>query len=121
MGRSSHAGVELILRELGELLFAGEELEDDGEGEHSEGACYGGGGLRCGGGLLLRGNGNFLFEFCVMAVGFDYALEIAEFALEDIADCGEPVDAFSEENLGVFVPFGEVFPQHQKVVAVVEI
>ena len=54
-------------------------------------------------------------------MGFCYAFEIVEFALENVADSGEAVDAFSYENLGALTLFRKVFPEHQKVVAVVEV
>ena len=54
-------------------------------------------------------------------MSFNHALEITEFALKYVADSRESVDAFAEENLGVSVLFGKVFPKHQKIVAVVEV
>ena len=54
-------------------------------------------------------------------MSFDNAFEIAEFALENVADRREPVYAFSDENRGAFALFWKIFPEHQKVVAIVEV
>ena len=71
--------------------------------------------------MIGRRDFNFCLEFSVIAMGFYNAFEIAEFALENVADCGEPVDAFPEKNLCVFAFFRKVFPEHQKVVTVIEV